>query len=168
MSEAVVRHLFLPVNPEPWTSPTSSTGRKGGRVVAFSHKNARLRAYQAMIREEVEAFHDHVPFAESVQVEFYFWRALEQYEVNGKLRRRHAADATNLQKALEDALQGLLFTNDRNVTRIMSQMVEQGPDVEPGIVIKVTSGITTDAPASIVSRRLAGAGCSYGEMKHDW
>ena len=45
------------------------------------------------------------------------------------------ADSTNLQKSTEDALQGLLYGNDRETRYVSSEIVDQGPDVHPCIVV---------------------------------
>lgn len=141
----IAQYVIRDINPEPWTSPSASASRIGGRVVARVHKNARLRAYQEAIKEALEGVDE--PRDGPVDLEFYFWRQLEQYKTDkDKLRRRNRADVTNLQKALEDAIQGILITNDRNVVSITSVMVEQGPDVVPriGIMIHVPSLVSPE------------------------
>jgi Holliday junction resolvase RusA-like endonuclease len=128
-----VRELYLPINPVPWTSP--SVAFKTKRV----YKAAELTAYQNAVKEQVlEAGIEPVELAPGARLElsFWFWRRLDSGTPGaGRKRRARQVDATNLQKALEDALQGVLFANDRDVHYIHSYVVEQGPDVTPGIGI---------------------------------
>lgn len=129
------------LNPEPWTSPTASVGRKGGRVIPQLHKNARLRNYQAAIKEmlEKQGMTPVYQNKEPVELHCFFWRQIERYETaTGRKQSRHKADATNLLKALEDALQGFAFKNDSQVQLARSCIVEQKPETEPKIVVVVT------------------------------
>lgn len=153
MTKTTLRTFFLLVNPEPWTSPSASLGRKGGKPIPQLHKNPRLRSYQEEVKEALAELALPAPFEEDVELEFYFWRYLERYEINGKSRRRNVADATNLQKALEDALQGLLFENDRQVKRITSHIVEQGPDTEFGVLVRVRQGMLPLAHPSVLKTK---------------
>jgi hypothetical protein len=96
--------------------------------------NLTLRAFQDAVRDEMEGVTMMPPGEYHLQ--FYFWRQLARYlDMDDKRRQRHHADATNLQKGLEDALQGVLIDNDRNVRSIGSKIMAQGPEVEPRIVI---------------------------------
>lgn len=65
-----------------------------------------------------------------------FWRRLDKYEDSGgRTRTKNWADATNMQKLTEDALQGILFENDRNNFEVTSRIVQQTPQTTPGILI---------------------------------
>lgn len=131
-------HIVLSgINPEPWTAPLAAAGRKGGRVYATVSKSASLKAYQQAVREcamdalnelddDIEPIHD-----DNVSLRFWLWRQLLPSGVGS-----HRADATNMQKALEDALQGIIFENDRQVVDIQTVIVAQREDVEPLIVIE--------------------------------
>lgn len=126
------------INPEPWSAPEVSIGRKGGKMFPMVYKSDTLRAYQEAIKdhfsEEKRIFGDDEPF----RMTFWFWRNLPDYEIaDGKKSRRHVADATNLQKSLEDALQGIFYKNDRWCLDIRSRIVKQDEDTVPGIVIEI-------------------------------
>lgn len=134
------------INPEPWTASEASAGRKDGKFKVTFYKNPGLEVYQNAIKADlalnypdIEMIPDDTPFA----LEFYFSRQLEAGETERRKVRRNRADATNMQKALEDALQGVLYSNDRNVAAIRSQIVEQGPNVTPCILIGVSPAPTT-------------------------
>jgi Holliday junction resolvase RusA-like endonuclease len=117
------------INPEPWTSPEVSIGRRGGKMVPIVYKRERVRAFQ-------EALHDYIRdecekpelLSGELELSLYFWRQLEA--PNSK-----RVDATNLQKSTEDALHGLLFDNDSQVRRVHSTIVEQSVGIHPLIVI---------------------------------
>lgn len=125
------------VNPEPWAVGPVGTGRKNGKVYAYIGPNAQLASYQEAIREQLgdRGINTRI---EDVELFFFFWRRLDTYLTpSGRKATKKAADATNLQKGLEDALQGILFVNDRTVKRITTEVVAQDADVEPRIMIGV-------------------------------
>lgn len=134
----MIKHILW-LNPEPWAIGTV-TPRKGGARIA---PNANLAAYQSAVKEELDGV-DYLP-EEYRHIKFYFWRQQARYvSMDDKVRSRNQADATNMQKALEDALQGVLFDNDREVRKITSEIVEQGYDVEPKILIVAEPYSPTD------------------------
>jgi len=129
------------INPEPWTAPEVSIGRKGGKTFPMVYKTETLRAYQEAVKDALSDVEPQplMDAGSPIRLDFYFWRQLAGYEIgDGKKSRRHLADATNLQKSLEDALQGILFKNDRDVWFVTSTIVEQDPDTDPGIVIRMS------------------------------
>lgn len=132
--------LINGINPEPWTSPTASVGRKGGRVYARMVKDRGLAVYQEAVREAiVPALEQVEPTDEPITLAFYLWRERTRYVTkSGRTAQKNAADATNMQKALEDALQGVLFENDRQVRTITTHVMAQGPEVEPKILIHLS------------------------------
>ena len=141
-------HWLDGINPEPWTAPNMAVQHgQGGRAHPVAYKSLGLRVYQEAVKEELDGratliFDPGTP----ITLDFYFWRKLPDYTTDESRRaRKHEADATNMQKALEDALQGVLFENDRDVKRISSEIMEQGHDVEPriGIRIGLWTGPTT-------------------------
>ena len=132
------------INPEPWTAPQVSIGRKGGRVFPRFYASEALKSYKKAIAEEIQAQLplDYNPHDSELALTFFFWRHLVPYETpQARTARKHEADATNLQKALEDALQGVLFTNDRNVKHIQSFIMEQGHETSSLIIIEMTDKI---------------------------
>lgn len=123
----------LNVNPEPWAIGSLGLGRKAGKMYPYVGQNAQLAAYQSAVRE---ALGPQTKIEGNVEVNFYFWRNLATYETQtGRDHRKHYADATNLQKATEDALQGVLFDNDKFVVDVHSVVMDQGPHVKGKIVI---------------------------------
>lgn len=124
--------ITLPnLNPVPWTAPAVNYSMRQ------VYKAAELSAYQNAVKEQLGA--TETPWLEgALRIHFWFWRRLDLGTVVTTRRRRgHDSDATNMQKALEDALQGVLFPNDRDTRSITSEIVEQGPDVDPGIIIGI-------------------------------
>lgn len=127
------------VNPQPWSVPRGN--RFGGRPV----KSDVLHTYQQAVKEQIQGVWEFGPFDSDVPIalSFAFWRQIEnEQDASGRWHRGKIADATNLQKALEDALQGVLFTNDRYVADVRSRIIEQSPFVEPrvGISIRPATG----------------------------
>lgn len=127
------------INPEPWAiGPITSRKMIGGkRGVPFVGPNEVLKTYQEALRTEFQNLElpAHMIDAPS-ELEIFFWRRLDKYEFDsGTKHQRHVADTTNLVKGTEDALQGILFPNDRLNVVIRGQIVEQSPTTNPGLII---------------------------------
>lgn len=123
---------IIKINPEPWAIGPVSVGRKNGGVFPIVGQNKQLASYQEAVRE---ALSDGLLVDYEVKITFYFWRRLETYVAKRKVTK-HQVDATNLQKGTEDALQGILIFNDRQVRDVRSVIWEQGENVDPMIAIK--------------------------------
>ena len=121
--------FVLDVNPYPWKVPPFSVGRAGARMFVKAGRDDGLHTYKEAIREQLERL-DPVMIEGPVDLQFWFWRNI----IKRGRSRDHVADATNMQKSTEDALQGILFENDSSVARVQSEIVAQGPSM-PGIVV---------------------------------
>lgn len=129
---------LLPLNAEPWKVPSASIGRARGKLHIEMHKDRGLVAYQEAVKEQMATLYPDAPKLEGeVDITFYFWRHLALYQGAKKLVTRNACDATNAQKALEDALQGILYDNDKANVHVESWVMEQGSHVEPLTMIRV-------------------------------
>lgn len=133
--------FVLRVNPVPWTAPEVAIGRKGGKVYPMVFSPEELRNYKEAIREELEKeleerHPEFVPIEDEIGLEFYFVRNIAVDATNAR-RRTHVADATNLQKSTEDALQGLLFVNDSQVVHVQSVVIDQSEDAIPAVAIRL-------------------------------
>lgn len=151
------------INPEPWAASEGAVGKRGGKTFIHFHKPQQLRQYQESIKEEFPTQNPQaVEITGDIELVFYFWRQLPEYELTEKdsrKRRSHQADATNLQKALEDALQGLVYKNDRDIRSIRSVIVAQSAHTSPFILIR--AGQYTDK-AELVSAEIR-----RGELEAD-
>lgn len=134
--------FILPINPEPWAIGPVGVTHNTGKARGFVGKNLQLDNYQKAVREMLtqqiagiegpELF----PMAVPCKIKFWFWRRLDSYQVvTGRKSSRNWADATNMQKALEDAIQGILTGNDKHNHQIGSEIVHQAEEVLPGIII---------------------------------
>lgn len=128
----------LNLNPVPWTAGEVSwaSGGNGSRR-PYMRPSKDLKNFQQAIKDEMEDWVT-ISFATEVDVLFVFSRSLDEIVRGGARKSRvHQADATNMQKATEDALQGILFGND-NQNRVVSSIIyEQEPDIEPWVAIGV-------------------------------
>ena len=133
-------HWFvLDVNPEPWAIGDLSVGRKGGKVFPMVGRNQQLHMYKEAIKEAIGS--PDIWFDGKIELKFFFWRRRDDYKTpQARTHRKHEADGTNLSKATEDALQGVLFKNDKDVNHAEWTIVEQGPDVTPCVVIGIRQG----------------------------
>jgi len=131
----------LPINPEPWAIGKISAIRtaKGAFPKVAPHKP--LVTYQEAVAESLKARGaEVVPGLYSLR--FTFSHQLEVYKTRHGAQTRNAADATNMQKATEDALQGVVIGNDRDVIHIESQM--HGPQrtsTFPFVIIECKFGL---------------------------
>lgn len=126
------------LNPEPWTAPAVSIGRKGGKVFPQFYSNEQMKNYKAAVTFEIDKQLPEffTPIEGPVKLTFYFKRRLDEYKSpQARASRKHEADATNLQKATEDAIQGVLIKNDKDVVGVESWILEQGHDTDPGVAI---------------------------------
>lgn len=139
----------LDINPEPWVVGNIGVSRRDGKLGAWMGANQQLATYQEAVREVVK-YSDFRKREGDLSVTFYFWRRQDDYELgSGKRHRKHVADATNMQKATEDALQGILFDNDRSNRHVQSYVMEQGPDVRGMIVVSVESFAKPELPRPV-------------------
>lgn len=143
MDENVSWYQFH-VNPEPWAVGPISSGRRNGHIVPIVGKNQQMESYKAAIREELET---RYPKEQSYilpprySLDFFFWRRLDTASTGTPGRRQHQADGTNMMKATEDALQDILIGNDRDVLHGAWTIVSQGPNVTPGVVLRIHWGL---------------------------
>lgn len=127
----------LRINPEPWAIGNAFVVRGGGKARAAIAPNKTLKAYQEAVRAELAAQGAEMVDGPYV-LSFWFWRENVTYtDAGGKKRTRNSPDLSNLVKATEDALQGILIDNDRNVVAMRTFLVERGKDVDPKVVIEV-------------------------------
>jgi Holliday junction resolvase RusA-like endonuclease len=130
------RWYVLDINPEQWRVGPLSVGRANGGQFARVGPDQQLQAYQNAVKEILEEDAQLTPGL--VKLTLIFWRQMEEYKTQkSKANRRHQADLTNLQKALEDAIQGVLIDNDRDVREVHSFIAEQDHNTRPLVVIKV-------------------------------
>lgn len=137
------------INPEPWVAPEGAIGRKNGKMFVQFYKSSGLMSYQSAIMEEIRLQNGHLPIThkpleEPTQITFWLWRELSQSD--DKDSQRNVADATNMQKALEDALQGILYINDKRNVDIRTIIVEQSKTTYPNIQIEVRTGSDIGTP----------------------
>lgn len=127
---------ILEINPEPWAVGPVQVYRKGAKIGGTVGRNQQLAAYQEAIKEAL-ADYDIEPIEGEVDLTMFFWRHRAEYETHqARTHRKHEADGTNLFKATEDALQGVLFKNDRDVKHGDWWIMKQGPNVIGKTVIK--------------------------------
>ena len=134
--------LITDVNPTPWMAPDLAIGRgNGGKTYPMAYSPAAMRAYQDAIKESFDqAYPDHEAFPKGTPliVAFYFWRKLDTYKTKtGRNQTAKRADATNMTKSTEDALQGRLYVNDVDNVATVGFVVEQSTDTEPAVMVHV-------------------------------
>lgn len=156
VTENIHGFVYLDVNPQPWAVGPLAIGKRNGKMFPKMNRNEAVHDFKEAVRGELEGMVRMLPAGE-YDLSFYFWRRLDSYVAeSGRKAAAHVADATNMQKALEDALQGIVIDNDRDVRRVFSEIVEQGPDVVPGIAVYATSFEERELPSQVQhSRSLA-------------
>lgn len=145
MAPQSARVFYFPgLNPEPW-----EVGPVGWRTNLATKEKIptigpvlKVQTYQKAIQNELRklGFGGTVTNMINgyVRMEMFFWRRLDvNVSATGRRSTAKESDSTNMQKSTEDALQGFLFPNDRNVIDVRSVIMEQLKDTHPGLVIKV-------------------------------
>lgn len=113
----------LPLNPEPWAvGPLSVSRGQGGRFFPRMGQNQQLASYQEAVRSELRRQRaTMVELGEgyyAYELVFMFHQVLAKYiTASGRKSQQKAADLTNLTKATEDAIQGILISNDKLVEK---------------------------------------------------
>lgn len=118
----MTQYWVLGINPEPWTPGTAFRRPKGAGIA----KDGKLKAYQEAIKEEFVYQNPKHDQHDGCSFWFLFWRST---------RHGRVADATNLQKALEDALQGVIYRNDKTNLDVRSTIIDQTPETQPAILV---------------------------------
>jgi Holliday junction resolvase RusA-like endonuclease len=127
---------ILDINPEPWRVGPVGVARRNGKLSGYVGRDQQLAAYEDAVREAIGT--GHTLIEGKVRLVMFFWRRRDDYETpQARHHRKHDADVTNLIKATEDALQGVLFKNDKDTNDIRGVLVEQGSNVTPRIVIGI-------------------------------
>lgn len=136
------RWYYLRLNPEPWAVGPLDIGRREGKIFATMGRNQQLAAYQDAVRDELRSQEPEM-LTGKIVLRAWFWRNRADYTTPSQIKhRKHEADGTNLMKALEDACQGILFENDRDVVHGDWYLVDQGPHVEGKVLLQVGVGLT--------------------------
>lgn len=144
-----MRWFKLDINPEPWAVGPVGYSRRGGKMSAYVGRNQQLDAYKEAVREVLG---EQTLAVGLHTLHLFFWRNRAEYTTpQARTHRKHEADLTNLQKATEDALQGVLFGNDRDVREVHSYLVEQGPEVTPQIIIGIESWTEPAIPSDALA-----------------
>lgn len=137
----------FPVNPEPWAIGEISVVRnkKTGKNIPVVSPNANLATYQDAVRSELAALGAAMKLP-SYSIRFHFCRVMASYKsASGRTLHRNQADVTNMQKATEDALQGVIIGNDRDVLRVESVRVEpEEGQVQGWVMIELLYGLGPD------------------------
>lgn len=131
--------IVLPINPEPWAIGPVGYSRRNGKMSAYVGQNQQLDAYKHAVSEAArEVWGALPPLRGNISLDFFFWRNRAEYTTPAaRLHRKHDADVTNMQKATEDGLQGVIFENDRETVEVHSRIISQGPDVVGKVVVAV-------------------------------
>jgi hypothetical protein len=161
-AEKIAAYAF-PIQPEPWAMGIISIGRNksSGKFIPIVSANPTVSAYEQAIASELERFGASLKLP-LYSVRFTFSRQLISYtKLDGGTASRNQADVTNMQKATEDALQGVLIGNDRDVIRTESRMAgPQTAETDPWVLVEVRYGCTgyafheTDLPSGISEQGL--------------
>jgi hypothetical protein len=120
---------YLPINPDPWAIGPLQIGKRNGKFFPNIGPNRQLVAFKEAVAEELTRQGATMLPPGEYEIRLFFYRRLDGNSRN----RKHVADATNMQKATEDAFQSVLIDNDRGVVDIRSRVVEQSVETEPGI-----------------------------------
>jgi hypothetical protein len=138
----------IDVNPVPWAVGPLSVGRAAGKVYPKMGRNQELHSYQEAVRTTmIDRYLNPIGHkygddqlatvfgGAEVELGFYFFKKLEVTHVGNRTRVGKKPDLTNMVKAAEDAIAGLLFDNDVQVMAQRNVILDRSADVPEGMVI---------------------------------
>lgn len=128
------RWYRIDLNPVPWA--IGPIARRGPKSV-FVARHEGLHQFKQGVKSALEE-QNATMIEGSFKMKIFFWRRMEEY-LNEKDRkaRSHEADATNLQKALEDGCAKVLFPNDVENKWVESVLVEQNFTCDGKIIFSI-------------------------------
>ena len=137
--------IALPLNPEPWAMGKIQVITAGKRPFPKVAPDKTMKTYEDGLKAELEVLGYSPLPGPLYSIRFSFSRQLAQYTTaSGKTSTRNHADVTNMQKSTEDAIQGVLLRNDRDVVRVESRLIsEQRVTAYPYVVVEVRHSICT-------------------------
>jgi len=119
------------ITPQPWEVQAQSYKAGGRWCKARLISPDQLREYRdELSRTFVQQYPLTLPARGLLKVEFKFWRNTAD--------GAELADATNLLKATEDALEGILYDNDRNNRLVSSEIIQQDDQAPNAIMVTVS------------------------------
>lgn len=120
------------VQPQPWEAPPFSCQKRGRRFIPVAGRSEQLHVFKEDLgREFRRTYPDVTPTDDQIALVFRFWRNTSAGE--------EQADWTNLTKGAEDALQGHLYTNDRNVVDGRGIIMDQSPTAVNLIAVTIST-----------------------------
>lgn len=113
--------------------------KKTGKLIVVSGRDELVASYQEEIRDELSRQGAYL-MDPGYKIEFFFHRIKETVNTgSGRRNTRSTSDATNMQKAIEDAMQGVVITNDTHTVDIHSRIVpSDSMTSEPFVFVRVT------------------------------
>jgi Holliday junction resolvase RusA-like endonuclease len=129
--------FVLPLNPVPWAVGPLGIIRKAGRFLPYMGRNQELHDFKVAVARAVKD-QNPVMIRGKVKITCIFWRDQEEYKTpQARTARKNEADTTNLLKATEDALQGIVYENDKDNNEVHGYIAAQAPGIRPRMVICV-------------------------------
>lgn len=134
-----MKWYVLHLNPVPWkvgpvyAARSKITHKIGGGV----GRDQEVRTYQDAVADELRRLYPE-KIEGKVRLILLFWREISTYATDKAAKaRNNEADGTNLYKSTEDALQGILFDNDKDNINGSWAIVDQGPGVTGRVIIGI-------------------------------
>lgn len=139
--------MFVTLNPEAWAVGPVGVMRQNGKLRPYIGRNQQLHAYKEAVKEELQQrYGSLMPTQAQVELFLYFWQRLDKYESSsGRKTQDRRADLTNLVKAFEDAIQGVLIKNDTQVKAQRSVIVAQNTELPvTGVLVRIKNWVKLD------------------------
>lgn len=182
--------LLLDVQPEPWRVPPFNCARgRGGSMFPRAGQDAQLATFKNAAREQainnLQALYPELSvengdflFKDRTRLTVYVWRNIDTYEITRSPRERKAgetqetgeylkthaktqeADATNLLKAIEDALHGIFYNNDKQNRAVECEIVHQDELTKSGLLIHIEP-YSARIPPITVENALSSLGLAF-------
>lgn len=128
---------YLPINPQGWAVGPLAVKRMNNKLIPFMGRNQELHMFKETVKEELfSRYGALIPVDEDVELCVYAWQRLDEYRsATGRKSKDKFADLTNIVKAAEDAIQGVLIKNDNRVMAQRNVIMDRSPSINGCLVI---------------------------------
>lgn len=143
MAPVIAQWYVVPVNPEPWKVGPLEVRRFGGKTRASIGQEAASVAFKEAVAEHLQSLNVEI-LPGPYMLHFFWWRQRVTYQgPKRKVTKKHA-DSTNMQKLAEDAMRKILITDDDEVVKVTSEIVEQDKEAAGFFAFIIVAGLPGD------------------------
>lgn len=147
MKNPDMKWFRVDLNPVPWAVGPLQVIKRNGKFIAIMGRNQELYTYQQAIKDALKEQLLLNEIEPPFRLRVFFWRRIDTYTTHqARAAYSHEADTTNMVKAIEDALQGIFYKNDKTNIAVEGYIVRQDDEVDEGHIIVGIEEVALDYP----------------------